>query len=573
MVKEKLMYVKHGWKLARDYWFSEEKWQARGLLLVIIALNLGIVYIHVLLNKWRNTFYNVLNERNYDGFMQALGDFSLLAGAFILVAGYQVYLRMMLMIRWRKWLTANFLQAWLQRQTYYRMKLVDTNNTDNPDQRISEDVNLFVTHALTLSLGLLRESVTLVSFIIILWQMSDPLAVPIGDTVFIVGGYLVWAAIGYAGIGTWLTVKVGKPLVKLNFIQQRYEADFRFSLMRLRENTESVALYKGEGEEEKSFAKRFQAVFENYWKLMTVNKRLMWLTSGYSQISVIVGILVAAPRYFANKINLGDMFQIVHAYDTVQSSLSFFIDSFTQLAEWQAVINRLTQFAASMEQVEQLEQEQPVVNMRDESACTVKQLQLKRPDGYVLLDNFSAELQPGEAVLVSGPSGCGKSTLLRALAGIWPFGQGEIGLPARQKLLFLPQKSYLPLGTLRNALTYPGLPGQVEDAAFQQALAACCLPELVDKLDHSEDWAQILSLGEQQRLAFARIFLQQPTMVFLDEATTALDEPTEDILYRRLRDTLPQALVVSVGHRSTLQQYHDKKLVLDGQGQWNVYAL
>lgn len=571
---EKLATLKNAWKLAKGYWVSEERWRARGLLAAIVALNLGIVYINVLINAWRNTFYNVLNERNRDGFISALGDFSLLAGIFIVIAGYQLYLRMMLTIRWRKWLTEQYLGDWLSNQTFYRMKLVDRENTDNPDQRISEDINLFVSHALTLSLGLLREGVTLISFIVILWHMSGTLEIPLGQTVFVVGGYLVWAAIAYAGLGTWLTVKLGKPLVSLNFIQQRYEADFRFSLMRLRENSESVALYKGQKEEEKNFLARFQRVFGNYWQLMNLNKRLTWFTSGYGQLSIIFGILVAAPRYFANKISLGEMFQIADAYGTVQSSLSFFIDSFTQLAEWKAVIDRLGQFSTNMEKVQALRSEvtEPEIRRQAQPELAVEELDVLRPDGHRLLADFSLRLLPGDSLLVSGPSGCGKSTLLRALAGIWPFGRGTINFPADKQALFLPQKSYIPIATLRQAIGYPGLTRPVEDDQLRLVLEECRLSFLAGRLDDMEDWAQVLSLGEQQRLAFARVLLQQPDILILDEATTALDEPTEQQLYRLIKEQLPQAILISVGHRSTLLQYHQAKLELDGRGGWTMLS-
>ncbi|CUH95736.1 hypothetical protein P22_1816 [Propionispora sp. 2/2-37] len=572
MKRLNLQMLASAWKLARAYWSSEEKWRARGLLAAIIALNLGIVYINVLINKWRSTFYNVLNEHNRDGFVSALGDFSMLAGFFILMAGYQLYLRMMLTIRWRKWLTTQYLGEWLHNQTFYRMKLLDSNNTDNPDQRISEDINLFVTHALTLSLGLLREGVTLISFIFILWQMSGDLEIPLGQTVFVVSGYLVWAAIGYAGLGTWLTVKLGKPLVKLNFIQQRYEADFRFSLMRLRENSESVALYKGQQEEQRNFLSRFQNVFSNYWKVMNLNKKLTWFVAGYSQVSIIFGILVAAPRYFANKITLGEMFQIADAYGTVQTSLSFFIDSFTQLAEWQAVINRLSQFSVNMDNVRAMRQKQvepEIVRQPQESLC-VENLTVCRPDGHPLLQNIHLQLAPGDTVLVSGPSGCGKSTLLRALAGIWPFGQGKIVFPADKQALFLPQKSYIPIGSLREALTYPGLAQPVDEAGLKQVLDECKLGFLGGRLEEVEDWAQVLSLGEQQRLAFARVLLQRPEILILDEATTALDEPIEQELYQLISKKMPRAILVSVGHRSTLTKYHRLKLELDGAGSWKI---
>ncbi len=560
------------WKLARAYWFSEEKWWARGMLVVIVALSLAIVAINVWYNSWHNTFYNALNERNQTAFINALGEFTVLATCFIIVAVYQIYLNMMLTIRWRKWMTRQYLGDWLKNQTYYRMKLLDNNNTDNPDQRISEDINLFVTKSLALSIGLFKEVISLISFIIILWQLSGVLEIPLGNQVYTISGYLVWAAIGYAVLGTWLTVKLGRPMVKLNFMQQRYEADFRFTLMRLRENSESVALYKGENEEHSGFLARFQRVFDNYWQLMRLNKKLTWLTSGYSQISIIFAILVAAPRYFTNQISLGQVFQISGAYGNVQSALSYFVDKFTDLAEWQAVVNRLTEFSTNMEKVQQWDDNgtELTVKKAPQDELAVDNLTVRRPDGTDLLTGLNLQLSPGSSLLVTGPSGCGKSTLLRTLAGIWPFAKGAVKMPENRKVLFLPQKSYLPIGPLREAVSYPGLTQPVSDQDIKTVLEVCNLSFLADRLNDSEDWAQVLSLGEQQRLAFARVLLQQPDLVFLDEATAALDEATESQLYQQIRTKLPSSIIVSVGHRQTLNKYHTIKLQMDNAGTWQM---
>lgn len=561
------------WNLTKTYWSSEEKWRARILLAVIIALNLGHVYILVLLNQWNNRFYNSLQNYDKDGFFSLLGEFSLLAAIFIVVAVYELYLQQMLEIKWRRWLTGRYLKDWLNNRTYYRMQLLD-DSTDNPDQRISEDLRLFVSLTLRLSLGLLKATVTLVSFIIILWDLSGSVTLPIGDFILTIPGYMVWVALAYSVIGTWLTAKIGRPLVGLNFDQQRYEADFRFSLIRLRENSESIAFYGGEQQEEANFADRFKRVFENFRALMLRQKKLTWFTSGYSQIAIIFPILVAAPRYFSGQIQLGGLIQTSSAFGRVQDALSFFVDSYTVLAEWQAVINRLTGFVANIDKVSRTaEQAKVTVNRTAGSVFSITGLEVDLPSGVRLLDNLNLQLTTGDSLLITGPSGCGKSTLMRAMAGIWPYGQGQILIPEGQSRLFLPQKAYLPLGTLRDALLYPHCTGRIHDERIKEVMTLCRLGELIAKLDVVDQWSHILSLGEQQRIAFARAILQQPQWLFLDEATSALDETTERWLYKQVKEHLRDTTIISIGHRNTLTNYHSMKLHLDGSGKWNLLYL
>jgi vitamin B12/bleomycin/antimicrobial peptide transport system ATP-binding/permease protein len=577
--------LKAAWSLTKPYWTSDEKWSAWALLLAIITLNLGTVYITVLINEWNNAFYDALQELNFQKFIQQMGVFCVLATIYIIIAVYSLYLTQMLQIRWRRWLTQRFVGSWLSHRTYYRMQFAS--KTDNPDQRISEDLNQFTSYVLRLSLGLLTSVVTLVSFVVILWGLSGPAAIPLGSWgVLHIPGYLVWAALIYAGIGTWLTVKIGRPLVGLNFAQQRFEADFRFSLMRVRENAESVAFYEGESAELGIFNRRFKHVFTNFWQIMKRQKQLTWFTAGYSQVAIIFPIVAAAPRFFGKQILLGGLMQIVNAFSSVQTSLSFIITSYTDIATWQAITNRLSGFQQelssvgmssrssagspprkalpSQEDANSPHHELPAqINFtQDNLGLAVNDLDINLPDGTPLLRGIKTSVNQGEALLVTGPSGMGKSTLLRAIAGLWPFGQGEVGL-GPNPMLFLPQRPYLPLGTLAEVIHYPRTIESMESTStILDALNQAGLQKLTAEIDIIDDWSKRLSLGEQQRLAFARLLLIRPALVFLDEATSALDEKSEATLYRMLRESPWRPAIVSVGHRSTLLQFHDRILDL-----------
>jgi vitamin B12/bleomycin/antimicrobial peptide transport system ATP-binding/permease protein len=558
--------LSESWTLVRPYWFSEDRWAGRGLLLLVVGLNLGIVYINVLLNKWNNAFYNSLQDKDYHAFVSLLIRFSWLAGLFILMAVYQLYLNQMLQIRWRRWLTDRYLSAWLADGAYYRMQLA-AGETDNPDQRIADDLRLFVTGALSLGIGGMRAVVTLVSFLGILWGLSGSMTLPIGAGGLTVPGYMVWAALVYAVAGTWLTNRIGRPLVRLNFDQQRYEADFRFNLVRFRENTEGVALYRGEADELRSFRERFTHVVRNWWDIMRRQKRLTWFTAGYGQAAIIFPFVVSAPRYFRGEIPLGGLMQTASAFGQVQDSLSFIVSAYTDIAEWRSVVLRLLGFERALARVRA---EAAVEGVRrgpgPDARLSLDRLDVDLPGGQPLVEAVSLDVEPGDTALICGPSGAGKSTLFRAIAGIWPFGRGEIRLPRDARVLFLPQKPYLPIGTLREVVSYPVPAGGVDDAVVREALAAVGLPGLAAQLDESAHWALSLSPGEQQRIAFARALVQRPDWLFLDEATSALDEESEAHLYTLLRDRLPGTTVVSVGHRSTLQAFHARRLVVTPNG-------
>jgi len=560
------VFVRELRAIAAPYWRGDDRWKGLGLLAVIVSLNLGMVGLNVLLNLWRAAFYNAIQNKDLPAFWRQLAIFGGLAAAFIAAAVYQLYLNQMLQIRWRRWLTEHSLDRWLQSRAYYKMQLVDS-GTDNPDQRITEDIKAFVMLTLRLGLGLLRESVNLVSFVTILYGLSGVLEFRLGGRDWSIAGYMVYVALVYALFGTWLTAKIGRPLVGLNFHQQRFEADFRFGLVRFRENSEGVALYRGEPDERRRFLGQFGAVVENWWQIMKAQKRLTWFTSGYGQAAVVFPYIMAAPRYFSGAIQLGGLMQTASAFMEVQSSLSYFVDAYTDIAEWRAVVERLAGFREATQRAHDLEDSRTGVYPAEGEASNLSLhgLTLELPDGRHLLDGAHASLRAGESVLISGPSGAGKSTLFRAIAGIWPFGRGRIALPAAARTLFLPQKPYLPIATLRDVVLYPGgaPDGAGDDAAIRATLAAVGLPALATHLDEEGNWALRLSGGEQQRIAFARALLQRPDWLFLDEGTSALDEATEGYLYGLLRERLPTTTIVSIGHRSTLAAFHDRRLAIE----------
>ena len=549
------------WYLTKSYWQSEEKKKAFFLLGCIIALTLGVVYMLVLLNQWNNSFYSALQNYDAKKIFDELIHFSWLAAIYILLAVYSYYLQQTLILNWRRWLTTRFIDIWLQNKTYYNLQMFGK-DTDNPDQRISEDVRQFVEMTLSFGIGILKAFCTFASFVVILYNLSGSLSFTFMGKTWTINGYMLWASLLYSVIGTYITHIVGRKLVKINFIQQKYEADFRFSMIRLRESAESVAFYRGEAQEGSVFKQRFKMLLDNFWKLVNKQKQLVFLNSGYSQIAIIFPFAVAMNRYLTKEVTLGGLMQVASAFGRVQDSLSYFVDMYSSIAQWQAVVMRLTCFGHHMHDVYQQAERFHVERFAAADVVEVNNMQINLPDGKPLLENISFTLHPGHNVLIKGVSGSGKSTLLRAISGIWPFVDGKIFLPERDKLMFIPQKSYLPLGTLRAALNYPGNK-PIDDTELIYLMDLCQIGYLKDKLDLEADWSHVLSVGEQQRLAFVRAHIQQPQWLFLDEATSALDEDTEATMYSLLQERLQQTTVVSVGHRSTLNKYHELVLRLN----------
>ena len=557
------------WKLVRGYWFSEEKWKARGLLAVVIGLNFFAVGMLVMINDWYNEFYNALQAYEYELFWPLVGKFALLAFIYIAIAVYAIYLRQMLQIKWRTWMTERYLDRWLQGRSYYKMQML-AGSTDNPDQRISEDINQFVSLVLTLTVGFLKQLTTLAAFAVVLWNLSGVLTVPVGSQEFHIYGYMLWFSLIYSVLGTVGAHYAGRRLIGLNFDQQRFEADFRFSMMRVRENSESVAFYGGEAPEKQGFKERFARVIGNFWGLMRQTKILNFYINGYAQLAIIVPLIMAAPRYFAGEMALGGLMQTLSAFGKVQDALSYFVEAYGSVAELAAVICRLSGFTLHMDEVDGVKSD--VVKKVSSEGLVLERLYVGLPDGRELLSGCSLTLPPGRSLLITGRSGAGKSTLLRALAGLWPFAGGSVALPEEDKVLFLPQRPYLPLGSLRRAVCYP-LTTAGSGMTLEKALSLVGMEALAGRLDDVEDWSHILSLGEQQRIAFARILLVRPAWVFLDEATSALDEAREKELYERITHELPETGIVSVGHRSTLFAQHEEELHLDGAGGWELHPI
>lgn len=557
------------WRLSVPYFRSEDRLAGRVLLAAVIAIELALVGIDVLINQWNNRFYNALQDRNWDSFVSEMTFFCVLAAAFIVLAVYQLYLNQWLQIRWRTWMTQTYLGNWLDGANHYRMQLLG-DAADNPDQRIQEDIKLFIEKILYLGLGLLNAVVTLGSFVVILWILSATAPFTAFGITWSIPGYLVWAALIYSAVGTVITQWIGNKLVGLNFMQQRYEADFRFNLVRVRENSEQVALLEGEPAEKQRLLVRFALVADNWMKLASRTKRLTFFTAGFSQISTVFPYVVVSPAYFAGHIQLGGLMQTASAFGSVQRSLSFFVSStiYREFAEWRAVVQRLAGFEQAVLAGHNAASLPPVIKVApaDGNAVQIDGLAVNLPTGVPLVAAHDITVSGGERVLVTGPSGSGKSTLFRAIAGIWPFGQGRVRVPKNAKLTMLPQRPYFPVGSLAEAITYPAAPGTFDRAKMIDAIKAVGLPALVERIDEEAHWNRMLSLGEQQRLGIARAVLQAPDYLFLDEATASLDEPAEAALYKLVQERLPGVTIVSIGHRSTLLAFHNRKMTLERDG-------
>lgn len=560
-------FLARTWALSLPYFKSEEKWRARALLAAIVALNLGFVYTLVLFNEWNRFFYDALQEKNYPVFLEQLLRYTVLAFIYVVIAVYKFYLTQQLEMRWRAWMTRHYLRRWLDHQVYYHLELnryaqlAPDQSPDNPDQRMQEDLNLFTTRTVGLSMELLNALVTFVSFVGILWTLSGEFTFQWGGEEFAIPGFMLWVAVLYCGVGTVLTHYVGRKLIPLNYEQQRREADFRHHLVRVREYSEAIALDRGEAVENQQLNLRFDHVLRNYLQLIDAKKRLTMFTSTFYQASAVFPFLVAAPRFFSGAIQLGALMQIASAFNRVQDSLSWFIDNYDNLAAWRATTDRLTHFEAA---IRNASRKPPLRHeTADGGGLQASELALDLPTGHRLLARTELRVQPGDSILLRGPSGSGKSTLFRALAGIWPLASGRVALP--ESSMFIPQHPYFPNASLRDALAYPEPATNYDDATLKQALCDALLPQLVDQLDVVDAWGQKLSGGELQRLALARVFLKKPAWVFADEATSALDEEAEKTLYRRLMDLVKEGggAIVSIAHRQTVATYHSHTWTLE----------
>lgn len=549
-------------RLAQPYFSLSRSKLPLVMLMFIILLTLFSVRINVLFSFWYNGFYSAMQRLDGKAFWFMLLVFAVLASIHVGRALLNYYLRQVFLIRWRSWLTESLVSQWLEKQAYYRSQFLMV-DADNPDQRIQQDVDGFVTQSLTLSMGLLDAVVSLFSFTIILWSLSGVLVL-FGIEIPRAMVFLVYL---YVIIATVFAVWLGRPLISLNFLNEKFNASFRYSLIRVREYGESIAFYKGEAVERGNLLARFANVISNMWAIIYRTLKFDGFNLAISQAAVVFPFIVQAPRLLSKQITLGDMMQTAQAFGQVQDALSFFRSSYDTFANYRAVLNRLTGFLDIINGVEQLPAAQ--ISQIQDTVMT-ESLTVKNPNNGVLIKNLNLTLPQGSAVIIRGPSGVGKTTLLRAIAGLWPYVEGTVRRPLTASL-FLPQKPYLPLGSLRTALYYPNAAQQGDAAA--ETLRKCQLAHLVENLEEEADWTSRLSVGEQQRLAIGRALLSEAQVVFLDEASSAMDEGLEYAMYQLLRESLPQSILVSVGHRSSLLAFHTQELVLTGQGDWQLREL
>ena len=581
MAKFNRAFFSDMFSLMKGFWSPGIHWTMFLLAAVILGLQAYYVSVMVDYNSWQRMFYDTIQAMDADSFFFYLQYWPRYMVAFIAMEAGRGYLVQYLEIRWRTWLINDFIHRWLGGKTYYLMQIDeefyadDKGAVDNPDQRITDDIRLFVSYFLSLTLGIFNAVLRISSFGVVLWGLSGVVEIPVGEHRFTVVGYMVWLAIGYALIGTLATLWAGRPIVKLNNQQQEYEADLRFGFARLREYFESIAFYNGERSEREGAVDRFNVVRRNFLRLMRRRFELTWVTELHWRIGFLFPYMVAVPKIFSGEMQYGGLMQTAVAFQQVVNSLSFLVLRYyspteASISQMQAVVHRLTDFRKHMDKVDSIMDKSGIVYNHAGDNMVVDKLNVNQPDGCELVKKLSLELSKGDSLLIEGRSGIGKSTLLRALAGIWPYGEGTITMPAGERTIFIPQKNYLPMGTLRTAILYPFSELSVSDEEIIAGLNSVNLEKLIPHLDRVENWSQVLSVGEQERLAFLKIILIKPSWIFLDEATAALDEGSEDDMYTLLREKMPMATVISIAHRRRVAHFHVKSLLLKGSGEWEL---
>ncbi len=545
---------------------AKERSIAVAMIVALVLMNQIQVAITVRISFFNRDWFNAIQDNNREEFWRQLFlVFMPWAFTYVALAVIEFVLRSFLVIRWRRWLTEYYLSRWLGRHSHYRISLAG-NQADNPDQRISEDINRFIDGGnegygiYAYSILLISTLSSLASFSIVLWTLSGHYRIP--GTDLRIPGFLFWVAVAYSMIGTLITHLIGRALSGLYFERQRREADFRFSLARIREYTEQVALLCGEKAEASGLAMRFAAVVANYLEIVRKRKQLISFTASYGQLSPVIPYVVTAPFYFAGKIHLGIMTQTASAFNSVENALTFFITYYTYLADFKSVVDRLNSFEQAIIDAQEFHARSPARLLDKTNSICVEHLNLELPGGKTIVQVNRLVLAPGESVLFTGPSGSGKSTLFRAIAGIWPYGDGTVCIPEGAELLLLPQRPYIPIGPLANAITYPAEFDAFSRHDIRDAMRAVKLDEFICRLDEEDWWGRRLSGGEQQLVGIARALLVAPNWLFLDEATSALDEQLERKIYADLDRRLPKTTIVSISHRSTLAALHQKHLVM-----------